>query len=1017
MSTPLFVRSVYSLLSSMCQIDGIVLKCIEYGYRSCALVDKNVLAGAMAFKKACEKSGIKPIYGMEFDVLVDERETAMMMLSRDNEGYKNLMALSSFICINDNKVITVDDLNKYRKNNILILFSDNMPLRIAYEKKDDLNSALIRQNEIFGEYMIALCDHDIAYNKKLDDELLPFLKTNKIHTFALNRTYYLNKEDYEEYEVLKCIRDKRTISDKNSGDDENRYFLSQEEYKSLYQEESLKETELISSICNVTLEYKTSLPEYKTKDGSNSQDYLINLCNVGLNKRLNGNISQEYKKRLDFELRTIINMGFVNYFLIVYDFILYAKRNGIMVGPGRGSAAGSLCCYCLGITDVDPIKYGLLFERFLNPERISMPDIDTDIPDDKRMDVIEYVKEKYGTEHVAHIITYGTLKPRQVLRDVGKVLEYQTSDIDSITKLIPYEYSKSLLSEVYNNVSIFKQKIESQAKFRKLYRIALKIEGAPRHESTHAAGIVMSEKPLTEVIPLKLLGDDVYSTQYTMEYLEELGLIKMDILGLKNLSIIKEIVEDINQKEQFDIKKISLDDRKTFTLIDNANVLGVFQLESNGMTSLIRKMKPNSFEEIGITIALFRPGPMENIPAFLENRNNPSKINYLVPELEPILKETYGIIVYQEQIMTIARKLAGFSYGKADLLRRAMSKKKAGELEKLKDDFINGCINNGYANNVAISLYELILKFANYGFNKSHSVAYGLIAYQMAYLKANYPSYFYKALLNGVVGSQAKTYEYIQECTSIGQSVKGISINNSELQYLIQNSSIVMPFTTCKDVGYVSASKIVEERKQNGLFKDYLDTITRLTGAGVDKLAIESLIYAGALDEFSLSRNTMIKGLENALKYASNHTGLRVDLGFDDRPVIEEYKDDKIICAENEKRVLGFYFSYNPIVEIKKANNINTKPINIISFSAGYNSGFGLIRRVKTHKTKTGQMMAFVDISDDTASMSLVVMPSLYQSIQTQLKEGLYIYFEGNIEKESSCLCKKIKVLTGGQNA
>ena len=1015
MASPLFVRSVYSLLSSMCSIESIVSKCVEFGYKSCAIVDKNVLSGAMSFKKACQQNSIKPIFGLEFTVLVDERETSMMMLAKDDEGYKNLIGLSSLICTSNTKVISLDTLNNYRKGNILVLFSDTMPLRIAVEKKADLQESLKHQKDLFGQYSIALCDHDIAYNKKLDDSIKELLVKEKIQYFAMNRTYYINKEDYEEYRVLKCIRDKKTISDKDEIDEENRYFLNKDEYGRLYSDDEIRGSDFISSLCNADICFKTSLPSYKCKDGVSSKDYLINLCNAGLKKRLNNKVDQIYQNRLDYELKVIIKMNFEDYFLIVYDFILYAKRNGIMVGPGRGSAAGSLCCYCLGITDVDPIKYGLLFERFLNPERISMPDIDTDFPDDKRQMMFEYIKEKYGIEHVGHIITYGTLKPKQVLRDVARVLELPNSDVDSITKLIPFQYDNKLI-EAYNNVPIFKQKIESEAKYRKLFRIASKIEGAPRHESTHAAGVVMSSKPLNEIVPLQAIGDDIYSTQYTMEHLEELGLIKMDFLGLRNLGIIAEICDDINSNEKFDIKKIPLDDAKTFDLIQHVNVLGVFQLESNGMRSLIRKMKPRNFAEIGITIALFRPGPMENIPVFLENRLHPENIRYLVPELEPILSETYGIIVYQEQIMTIARKLASFSYGKADLLRRAMSKKKASELEKLKDDFINGCINNGYSNEVADNLYELILKFANYGFNKSHSVAYGLISYQMAYLKTNYPLYFYKALLNGVIGSSAKTYEYIQECMSINQKVSGISMNNSDVFYSIKNDSIVMPLSVCKDVGSVSCRKIIEERNRNGNFKDYLDCVVRLSNASVEKNAIENLIYAGAFDEFKLTRTTMIKNLENAIKYADNHANGVLDFGYDDRPLVEEYKDDLSIAAEYEKRVLGFYFSYNPIIEIKKLYNINTKPINEIAYTQGINTGFGIIRRVKTHKTKRGEMMAFVDIADDTGNMSLVVMPNLYNSLQTVLKDGLYICFEGNIEKEGSCLVKKARVL-GGNDA
>ncbi len=1016
MKSLLYVRSVYSLLSSMCSVEDIISKCLEYGYTSCALVDKNVLAGAMVFKKACQANNIKPIYGLEVDTLCNGIETPVMLLSKNDEGFRNLMKLSSLICTQSDKVIGTDVLKKYSENNVIVLFSDTMPLRIALEKKSDSSAALKLEKELFGEYVVALCDHDIAYNLKYDKEAKEILRKENIFSFALNRAYYPDKGDEEEYEVLKCIRDKKTIKDINNSDEAGRYILNPSEFESLYEREELENTDALAATLNVEMAYHTSLPVYQSKDGISSKDYLVNLSKAGLSKRLHNTQNKEYLSRLEYELKVIMKMNLEDYFLIVYDFILFAKRNGIMVGPGRGSAAGSMVAYCLGITDIDPIKYGLLFERFLNPERISLPDIDTDFPDDRRSEVFEYVQKKYGKEHVGHIITYGTLKPKQVLRDVGRVLEYSTSDIDSLTKLIPFAYDMSL-EKAYEGVPVFRQKIESEAKFRKLYKIALKIEGAPRHESTHAAGVVMSRLPISDVAPVIAIEDDYYSTQYTMEHLEELGLIKMDFLGLRNLGIIAEIVEDIKKfKPDFSISHIALDDKKTFDLIDSVNVLGVFQLESNGMQSLIRKMKPETFEEIGMTIALFRPGPMENIPLFLENRAHPEKVEYLVKELKPILAETYGVIVYQEQIMSIARTLAGFSYGKADILRRAMSKKKASELEKLANDFIEGCVNNGYTKDIAIKLYELILKFANYGFNKSHSIAYAMVAYEMAYLKANYPLYFYKALLNGVIGSSNKTYEYIHECISVGQKVSGVSINSSLLEYTIKNSAIVMPFGVIKDVGNVSGMKIVNERNANGPFKDYLECITRLYNAAVERNVIENLIVAGALDELGLNRFAMIKALENALRYAENHAGMSLDLGYDDAPVIENYKDDKKVLAEKEKDVLGFYFSYNPIIELKKEYGINTQPLNVIGNTPGIQRGFGLVRRVKQHKTKKGQMMAFVDISDDTGDMSLAVMPDLYAQLQLQLKEDSYIYFEGNIEKENSALVKKARII-GGKDA
>jgi len=1008
MICPLFIRSVYSLLSSMCSIEKVVLKCKEYGYKSCALVDKNVLSGAMHFKKVCEREHIKPIYGIEFLTKIDEREYSMFMLAKNDEGYKNLMALSSYLCSENHEYVTLDELNKYRKDNFLCLFSDDMPLTYIVDKQMDIEEGLNKQEQLFGkDYVVALTNHDIAINTKRDNILKPYLKKRNILTFALNKTYYINHDDVNAYKILKCIRDKETINNNTQDLDDGRYLLNPDEYKEIYEEDDLNCTDVISSACNVYLDYKTSLPTYEYKDYA-SKDYLVALCKEGLKRRLKNNVPPEYQKRLDYELSIILKMHFEDYFLVVYDFILYAKKNNILVGPGRGSAAGSLVAYCLGITDVDPIKYGLIFERFLNPERISMPDIDSDFPDDRRDEVIYYIKEKYGKDHVAHIITYGTLKAKQVIRDVGRVLNYSVSEIDSINKLIPNGPHVTLM-DTYNEYPIFKQKIESDERYRKLFKIALKLEGFPRHESTHAAGIVLSKKPLSDVIPIIEVEQGIYSTQYTMEHLEELGLIKMDILGIRNLAITDEIVKDINKFETpLNIKEIPLDDSKTYDLIDRANTLGIFQLESSGMMNLLRKFKPRTFEEIGIVIALFRPGPMENIDQFIQNKNNPGSIKYLHSALIPILKETYGIIVYQEQIMAIAREMAGFTYGKADLLRRAMSKKKAEQLESLSDDFINGCVAKGYSKDLAIQIYDLILKFANYGFNKSHSIVYARIAYEQAYLKTNFPKYFYKALLNGVIGAEGKTYEYIQECQSIGQKIRAVSINESINEYIISGNDIVMPFGVCKEVGIISSTKIIEERDKNGLFKDYLDCVCRLTNIGIERKVIENLIYAGAFDSFNKTRNTMITALTNVLKYANAHKGINL-LDLDDEPIIEDLNDNLSVAAEYEKQVLGFYFSYNPISEIKKTNNINVKPLTQIGNERGYQKGFGLITHIKNYKTKKGDPMAFVDIIDETGSLSLVVMPDAYRKYQSLLEKGKYLYFEGNNDKDNSVLVKLLK--------
>ena len=1011
MSCPLYIRSVYSLLSSMCTIDGIVSYGKKYGYTHLGLVDRNVLAGAMSFKKACEKAGIHPVYGLEFEIRIEDRTYVTVLYARNDAGFENLMKLSRHICTREDKIIDLNILNEYRGDCILVLLSDDMPLTYAADRDMDMQETLNRQRELFKDYTVGLMDHDIAINANRDRKIKELLKKNRIPMIALNRTYYLERDDYEDYEILKCIRDKRIYDNNTAILESGRYLLSRQEYDALYEQDELINTDQFAQNCQVEMDFETSLPLYENKKNIPSKDYLVALCNEGLKRRLKNDVPDVYKKRLDYELSVILKMHFEDYFLIVYDFILYAKKQSILVGPGRGSAAGSLVSYCLGITDIDPLKYGLLFERFLNPERISMPDIDTDFPDDRRDEVIRYVRDRYGIEHVGHIITYGTLKAKQVLRDVGRVLDYPVREIDGICKLIPNVVNMDL-EKAYATLPLFKQKIESEQRYRRLYKIARKLEFFPRHESTHAAGIVMSRKPLEEVVPVIRIEDDIYSTQYTMEHLEELGLIKMDFLGLRNLGIIAEITQDIQKDEpSFSLKDIPLDDPKTFKLIQDVNVSGVFQLESSGMRNLIRKMKPVSFEEIAVAIALFRPGPMKNIPAFLENRSHPESVSYLHPNLKPILEETYGIIVYQEQIINIARVMAGFTYGKADILRKAMSKKKLSELEKLYPDFIDGCLKKGYDRQLAEKVYELILEFANYGFGKAHSIAYAMVAYQLAYLKANYPLYFYKALLNGVIGSQSKTYDYITECLNIKQKVKGVSLNESALTYQIKDEAIVMPFGICKDVGAISATKVLEER-ENGLFKDYIDAVKRLTLKGVERNVLENLIYAGAFDSFGYSRHTMISALSNVIMYANAHRGEESLMDdFDDTPIIEQLKDDNMVLAENEKNVLGFYFSFNPIADVKKKNSIDTLDLYQLSGTMGMAKGFGLIKRVKSLRTKKGDMMAFVDLVDDKGELSLAVMPNLYAQYGSQLVKGKYVYFEGRIEKEASCLVRNMRIL------
>ena len=999
MSSHLYVRSCFSLLESTIKINELVAKAKDLGYQSLALVDHNVLGGAIPFFKAARTVNLKPIIGLSFDLTINQKGYETVLYAKDDEGYLNLMHLSTFLMTHEQK-INLGELRPFLAHNIILFPSDN------FFFNQDLKLAFETLSQNFSGFYIGLTNNQYFDQKKLNQAIKEISKDYQVKCVALNKTYYLEPDDAEAYQVLGAIKNKQNIKDHDLIIEKGHHFLSQDEFTKQFAEEDLIMSDFLASLCNVKMELeKTALPKYTCPKGINSRDYLVNLAKVGLEKRFKGNVERKYYERLYHELKIIISMHFEDYFLIVYDFILFAKRQGIFVGPGRGSAAGSLVSFCLGITDIDPLKYGLIFERFLNPERVSMPDIDTDFPDNRRDEVIDYVRDKYGIDHVAHIITYGTLQTKQVLRDVARVLNYDK--IDSLCKAVPND-AKITLKRAYQESRYFRQKVDLNAESRRLFAISLKLEGLPRHMSTHAAGVVMSLKPLSDMVPLIQIENDLYSTGVTAEYLEELGLIKMDFLGLRNLAIIAEICEDINLEEPFNISRIPLNDPKTFDVICNVQTLGIFQLESAGMQNLIRKMQPRTFEDIALTIALYRPGPMGNIPQFIYNRAHPQEIVYLHEDLRPILASTCGIIVYQEQIMTIARKMAGFSYGKADIMRKAMSKKKMAELEKLENDFIKGCIKHGYQEDLARQIYDLILKFANYGFNKSHSIAYARVAYELTYLKANYPKYFYKALLNGAIGSSTKTYEYISECLRIKQIIKGPSINHSFAKYTIENNALRMPLSIIKNCGVISVEKIVKERSEKGPFVDYESTILRLKHI-INKNVFETLIYSGAFDEFGLSHKTMLHHLEDILKKDDLMMSLDNPMFKTRLITIEDSLSERIA---QEKDVLGFNFAFNPLLEYKKKYNIDTKILSELFYETGFVKGFGILQSYREYTTKYGEKMCFLSVSDDSGALDLVVQPQSYVRYRSMILEAKkkYIYFEGEMRKAGSCTISKLEV-------
>lgn len=1018
MITHLHVRSAYTLLNSTLRIQDIVALAKKHDMKAIALCDKNVMHGAMAFYHACIKADIKPIFALEFECVLNERDIHLHAYAKNDVGFHSLLKLSTRLSTQDAK-LTLEELKEYDNQLIFTTAGAYDYLRTLQtpEQLEELKAILSQFKETFQTFYIAIAMNDSNYLKRQNEVLKRIAITLKVKTFAMSRIYFASQEDEEAYKVLCAIEQQKTLLDKALDVESNRYFRSTQEMERLYDEDDLKQAQMIADDCNVEMKInKASLPVFKNRFGVDSKTYLTSLCKQGLKKRLHGEVTLPYMERLQYELDVICKMGFADYFLIVYDFIRFARSKDIYVGPGRGSAAGSLVAYCLGITHVDPLQYNLLFERFLNPERISMPDIDIDFPDDRRDEVITYVAELYGSSHVAHIVTFGSLGAKQVLRDVGRVLGISLIDIDMLCKMIPYVL-KITLPMVYEQNAKFRQMIESSKSFRHLYMIAKRLEGLPRHTSTHAGGIVLSNIDIEAVCPLIKVENDLYSTQYTMEYLEALGLIKIDFLGLRNLTIIDEVCKHVQSSGiELDIMKIPLDDAKVFSALQAVDTVGVFQLESEGMKNLLRQMQITNFEGIVAAIALFRPGPMENIPLYLKNRKDPNHIDYLHPTLRPILENTYGVMIYQEQIMQVTQIMAKFSLGKADILRKAISKKIPKELEKLQKDFIDGAIKNGYEQALAQKVYALILKFAGYGFNRSHSVAYALLAYQLLYLKVNYPLSFFTSLLNSVIGSESKSSEYIFEAKKRGIQILGPSVNASSNVYTIENDAIRYPLVGIKNIGSAMGKTLLAERDKNGSYEDFFDFIARVNLIRVTSKAIDSLIDAGALDDFKVSRASLKATLADALRYASlikveEQGELQLNFAIVSKPPLVEVRDQPHERSYLEKQVLGFYLSEHPITGIRNAINKDVKGLIELHNFKGNVKLVGFIEKCKQHRTKTGEIMMFVIVSDETSKYDLVCMPKIYQKYQDILVRGNYIYAEGKISERPSCLVNYLELI------
>ena len=942
---PLHVKTSYSLLTSLNDIKKMILFCKENNIDKIAITDTNMY-GVMEFYKECINNGIKPIIGLE--VKIDEN--IILLYAKNYSGYQNLTRL---IYIMQNNQITLDILKSHSENLICV-----------------------SNKEIFNDLKNIYADIYLGYKNALEKDTT---LTDK--TVYINEILCMKKEEIPYLKYLYLIKENKKIKDEfKYGIDDNCYFdFNEIDYKNALE---------ITEKCNVEFHQNKSLmPKY---DVDNSKEYLFELCKKGLYKRLDGKVTKTYYDRLLYELDVINEMGFNDYFLVVWDYVKYSKKNNILVGPGRGSAAGSLVSYTLGITDVDPIKYDLLFERFLNKERITMPDIDIDFESNHRGDVVNYVINKYGKKRVVPIITFTTLSGKQVLRDIGRIYDIDTTLLDKLTKFIDINMT---LTEALDNTDL-RRYLEEVKELDNIYKISLKLEGLKRQISVHAAGIIISACNLDSYIPLQKY-EDYYLSGYSMEHLEGLGLIKMDFLGLKNLTMIDNILKRINMN----FKDIPIDDKDALKLFYNATTCGIFQFESSGMKNFLKKLKPTTIDDIIAAIALFRPGPSDNIDSYIRRKNGLERINYIDDSLSKVLSKTYGIIIYQEQIIMIANIMAGYGYAEADVLRRAMSKKKKEVMLKEREKFVKRSIERGYKESVAEKTYDFILKFANYGFNKAHSVAYSIIALKMAYLKVKYSKEFLSSLLTNVIGSDTKTKEYIDECKKMDVNILKPSINYSEYNYISEADGIRFSLATIRNVGSITCKEIVNERK-NGLFVDFCDFVKRTYGKSVNKKTIESLIDADAFSEFGYNHKTLYNNMDAVINYASLANDL--DESLIEKPVIEvfdEYTPDEL--TEKELNVFNLYLSNHPVTKYKKnydnivdASNIKDyfdKKINLVV----------LIDRIKVINTKNGKKMAFITVSDEYDTIDVIVFPNEINLIN-DLKNNDIVLLRGKVEKRMS---------------
>ena len=1037
----LHLHTEYSLLDGECRIDAIADAVKAAGQNAAAITDHGVMYGAVAFYKACKKAGVKPIIGCEVYVaprgmqdkerMLDGNPSHLVLLVKNEQGYRNLMTIVSRAFTQgffDVPRTDKETLAKYRDG--LIALSGCMHGGIAQcLQNGDLSGAreqILWYKRTFGEdFYLELGRHGVSGERQVGDALIRFANELRVPLVATNDVHYTKQADHTLQKLLHAIRDGATLNDAVGMEGSQYYLKTEREMRSLFPDvpEAIDNTQIIADKCNFDFDFSTyHLPVFPVPNGMTADSYLESLCMQGYQNRIaRGMIKggDAYTERLSYELSVIREMGFSDYYLIVHDFVRYAKEKGIPVGPGRGSGVGSLAAYCIGITDVDTLAFGLLFERFLNPERISMPDFDIDFSDERRGEVIDYVTEKYGKHHVAQIITFGTMACKQALRDAGRAMGMSYAQVDEVVRFVPRYLNVTVDAAVEESAEL-KSKCETDPEVDRLITYAKQLEGRPRNTSTHATGVVVTDKPLTHYVPLSV-GEETTVTQYTMTTVGDLGLLKIDFLGLRYLSFLHEAETAVKKLHpDFCLETVPFTDEKTYKLLSEGNSLGLFQLESEGMRNLLRKLQPRCLEDIVSVISLYRPGPAMSIETFLKNRKNPEQTKYIVPELQPILEETHGCMLYQEQVMQVCRSLAGFTFGHADLVRRAMAKKKQAEMEKEEVGFLAGCKENGIAEHHAREIFDLMREFAKYAFNKSHAVAYAVLAYRTAYLKAHYPRIFMCALMNTAYGSREKIAEYAEDCTEMGIRILPPQINRSDVLFCEDDGHIRFGLAAIKNIGTLLASRIVAERNAEP-FRSVDDFLSRLS-QHLGIRAAESLVYAGALDGLNASRGSILATLEHALEQLAK---LRLghaegQFGMFDSPSdggmlslqlseVETLSDAQRLTAEKE--YTGLYLSGHPLdrfAPYRKANGIPSARDLHASLEDGSRKQkstvklLGMITEKRTRTTKKNETMAFVAAEDTTGSFELIVFPRTLAEHGKELTVGAVLVLEGEAETAPS---------------